>query len=304
MAKPILIAGPTASGKSGLAIALAQRLGGVVINADSQQVFADWRILTARPSPDEEARAPHRLYGHLPLTADYSVGAWLRDLAPVLAETAEAKLRPIIVGGTGLYFRALTEGLVKIPATPPEVRRAGEAELERAGIDAFAAALARRDPETAERIDLSNPARVLRAWEVLEATGTPLADWQDRTPRPLLSLSRSLPVALTPPRDTVRARCDTRLDVMIAEGVLDEVARVMALGLPASAPGMKALGAPEFMGYLRGEIPLDEAGARARSATRRYAKRQLTWVRNQMAGWTHISAPDPDAVIALVRRRE
>lgn len=299
-AAPVLVAGPTASGKSSLALALAGALGGVVINADSQQVYGGWRILTARPSQPEEARAPHRLYGHVPLGAPYSVGEWLRDLGPVLAEARAAGLRPIIVGGTGLYFRALTAGLAVIPPIPAAVRARGEAALERDGLGAFAAALAARDAATAARIDLANPARVLRAWEVLEATGRPLAAWQDDTPAPLLPLAGTVPLALLPPREVLAARCDARLDAMLAEGVLDEVRAVMALGLAPDAPGMKAVGAPEFMAHLRGETTLDTALAAAKLATRRYAKRQLTWIRGQMAGWTVLETPEPCRALARV----
>ncbi|MCL5775860.1 tRNA (adenosine(37)-N6)-dimethylallyltransferase MiaA [Limibaculum sp. FT325] len=299
-AAPVLVAGPTASGKSSLALALAGALGGVVINADSQQVYGGWRILTARPSQPEEARAPHRLYGHVPLGAPYSVGEWLRDLGPVLAEARAAGLRPIIVGGTGLYFRALTAGLAVIPPIPAAVRARGEAALERDGLGAFAAALAARDAATAARIDLANPARVLRAWEVLEATGRPLAAWQDDTPAPLLPLAGTVPLALLPPREVLAARCDARLDAMLAEGVLDEVRAVMALGLAPDAPGMKAVGAPEFMAHLRGETTLDTALAAAKLATRRYAKRQLTWIRGQMEGWTVLETPEPYRALARV----
>ncbi|MEL6338133.1 MAG: tRNA (adenosine(37)-N6)-dimethylallyltransferase MiaA, partial [Pseudomonadota bacterium] len=176
--RPVLLAGPTGSGKSGLALALAERLGGVVVNADSQQVYGDWRVLTARPSVAEEAQAPHRLYGFLALDAPYSVGQWLRDLAAVLAEVRATGQRPIVIGGTGLYFTALTEGLAEIPPVPPEIRAKAEARLATDGLPALAAALATRDPATAQTLDLANPARVLRAWEVLEATGRGLAAWQ------------------------------------------------------------------------------------------------------------------------------
>ncbi|MDT8344939.1 MAG: tRNA (adenosine(37)-N6)-dimethylallyltransferase MiaA [Thermohalobaculum sp.] len=298
--RPILLAGPTASGKSALALALAEALGGMVINADSQQVYAGWRILTARPGAADEARAPHRLYGHVPLGTPYSAGHWLRDLRPVLDEARALGLRPIVTGGTGLYFRALTQGLAAIPPVPADLRAAGEALLARLGLAAFAADLAARDPLTAARIDLANPARVLRAWEVLEATGRPLARWQDDTAPPLLPLSTTVPLALIPPRAALAHRCETRLDAMLADGVLGEVRAVMALGLAPRAPGLKAVGAPELMAHLRGETGLAEAMADAGTATRRYAKRQLTWIRGQMTGWTVIETPDPGPVLALI----
>ncbi len=285
LTRPLLIAGPTASGKSALALALAGRSGGAVINADSQQVYRDWRILTARPAPEEEARAPHLLYGHVALDADYSVGAWLADLRGALASCRARGLRPIVTGGTGLYFKALTEGLAPIPPVPPEIRAAAEAELSRIGLPAFAAALAARDPETAAGLDPANPARWLRAREVLDATGEGLAAWHRRTPAPLLPLEETVALKLLPPRDRLHARCDARLDAMLEQGVLDEVERVMSLGLDPGLPGMKAVGAPEFMAHLRGETTLAEAIDRAKAATRQYAKRQSTWMHNQMLRW-------------------
>ncbi len=289
MPKPLLIAGPTASGKSALALALAQRFGGAVINADSQQVYRDWRILSARPTPGDEIQAPHFLYGHVALDAEYSAGAWLRDLAGVLEQCRARDLRPIITGGTGLYFKALTEGLAPIPPIPPDFRAAAEAELQRLGLARFAARLAERDPETAAALDRANPARLLRAWEVLETTGTGLAEWRRATSPPLLPLDRTVAFALTPPRPWLQARCDARFDAMLEQGALDEVARVMARvkaqRLDPALPGMKALGAPQLMAHLAGALSLDEAVTRAKTATRRYAKRQLTWARNQMFHW-------------------
>lgn len=289
--RPILIAGPTASGKSALALSLAERLDGVVINADSQQIYREWRVLSARPSPEEEARAPHRLYGHATLAEDYSVGHWLRDLEPVLAEARAVGRVPIIVGGTGLYFRALTKGLAEIPPTPDEIRAQGEAELERLGLHAFANALAARDPDTAAQTDLENPRRVLRAWEVLEATGRGLADWRAATPPPLIPLAEARAIALTPPRDWLYARCEARFDHMIADGVLDEVRAVAAAFDPL--PDLKAVGAEELLAHLQGTLPLDEAIAKAKTETRRYAKRQLTWIRNQMGDWPTLDATRP-----------
>lgn len=300
---PILLYGPTASGKSALALALAERLGGAVVNADSQQVYDTWRILTARPSAEDEARAPHFLYGHVPLDAAYSVGRWLGEVRAVLDTCRERGLVPIVTGGTGLYFRALTEGLAPIPAVPPQVRADAEAALHRHGLPSLAEELAQRDPETAAAIDLANPARVLRAWEVLEATGTPLARWQARTDPPLLPLGGVQAVALTPPRDWLHARCDARLDAMIADGALVEVEAVMTRGLAWSQPGMKAVGAAELGRHLRGEITLAEAVSAAKTATRRYAKRQLTWARGQMADWTAITATEQDTRLAALTGR-
>lgn len=299
--RPILLAGPTASGKSALALALARELGGAVVNADSRQVYREWRLLTARPSPDEEAEAPHFLYGHVPLDADYSVGRWLADVGRVLETCRARNRRPVIAGGTGLYFAALTGGLAPIPPIPPATRAEAEAELARLGPDGLFRRLAGRDPETAAALDAANPARILRAWEVIEATGSGLAAWHRRTPPPLLPPGAAVTLALTPPREALYARCDARLDAMLEAGVLDEVARVMALGLDPALPGMKAVGAPELMAHLRGELSLDAALARARTATRNYAKRQLTWIRNRMRDWPRLASGDASENLARAR---
>ena len=209
---------------------------------------------------------------------------------------------PIIVGGTGLYFKALTVGLARIPKADLDLRASGEAELERLGLAAFAENLLRRDPKTCGRIDLLNPRRVLRAWEVLEATGKGIADWQDKTPPPLLPLDACHAVALTPPRDWLYERCERRFDQMIDAGVLDEVRSVMALDLPGDAPGLKAVGASELMAHLRNELELNEAVELAKMETRRYAKRQTTWIRNQMQDWDKLDPTDPGGANALVDR--
>lgn len=297
-ARPILIAGPTASGKSALAVALAERLKGAVINADSQQVWREWRILTARPSAADEARAPHFLYGHVPVTTAYSVGAWLGEVEGALTACRARGLRPIIVGGTGLYFAALTEGLAPIPPVPAEVRARAEALLAELGVEGFAARLAARDPETAARIDRANPARLLRAFEVIEATGVPLAEWQRRTPPPVVPLAEAVPIALTPPPDWLARRIAARFEEMLAEGVLEEVRAVMALDLPPRAPGLKVHGARELMAHLRGEMDLAEAGRRVVTVTRQYAKRQMTWIRNRMLPWQRLSGHDFAELVA------
>ncbi|HAW47448.1 MAG TPA: tRNA (adenosine(37)-N6)-dimethylallyltransferase MiaA, partial [Roseovarius sp.] len=206
--RPVLIAGPTASGKSALALAIARAQGGVIVNADALQVYANWRILSARPSPEEEAQAPHRLYGHVAPEQDYSAGHWLREVAPLLAAGA----RPIIVGGTGLYFAALTEGLADIPTTPPDIRAEGDRLLREAGVAALVDTL---DPETRARIDTANPRRVQRAWEVQAATGRGLAAWQDATPPPLLPLARATPILVEAPKDWLNPRITHRFDAML-----------------------------------------------------------------------------------------
>ncbi len=289
--RPILISGPTASGKSALALGLAERLGGWVINADSQQVYADWRVLTARPSVEEEARAPHRLYGHVDAERSYSVGDWTREVKAVLAEAAEAGAAPIIVGGTGLYFRALTQGLAPVPEIPDEVRAEAEA---RAAADpaALYAELSLRDPDTAASIDAQNPVRLSRAWEVLQATGRGLSDWWREAAPPLLPLETCLALRLTCDRDWLYARCDARFDQMLKDGALEEARHVAALSPPPGSGLLKPVGAAELISFVRGEISLEDAAERAKTLTRRYAKRQLTWSRNQMADWAEVSAQE------------
>jgi tRNA dimethylallyltransferase len=280
--RPVLIAGPTASGKSALALAIARAQGGVIVNADALQVYANWRILSARPSPEEEAQAPHRLYGHVAPDQEYSAGHWLREVAPLL----DAGPRPIVVGGTGLYFAALTEGLAEIPPVPAEIRAAGERLLRAAGLAALREAL---DPETCARIDLANPRRVQRAWEVQAATGRGLAEWQDATPPPLLPLARAIPILVEAPKDWLSPRIARRFDAMLAAGALDE-ARANLATWDAARPAAQAIGAPELIAHLRGETTLDEARAAAITATRQYAKRQRTWFRARMRGWQAVPA--------------
>ena len=280
--RPVLIAGATASGKSALALAIARAQGGVVVNADALQVFENWRILTARPSPAEEEAAPHALYGHVPGDTAYSVGHWLADLDPLLAGPE----RVIITGGTGLYFAALTEGLAEIPPTPEAVRaEADRQRLADGGLDAMRAAL---DPETAARIDLQNPMRVQRAWEVLQATGRGLAGWQADTPPPRLPLAAAQPLLVDIDRDTLRDRIARRFDAMLAAGALDE-ARANRPGWSDALPSAKAIGARELIAHLDGEMPLDLARDRAIVASQQYAKRQRTWFRARMGGWTRVS---------------
>lgn len=280
--RPVLIAGPTASGKSALALAIARAQGGVIVNADALQVYANWRILSARPSPEDEAAQTHLLYGHIPPDADYSVGHWLREMAEVLRGPA----RPIIVGGTGLYFSALTEGLAEIPATPPALRAKADRLRQTEGLDRLLADL---DPRTRARLDPANPMRVQRAWEVLHATGRSLADWQDATPPPLLPLGASTALLVEAPKDWLNARITRRFDAMLAAGALDEVRNNLS-SWDAARPTSNAIGAPELVNHLRGEITLDQARAAATIATRQFAKRQRTWFRARMKSWRRIAA--------------
>ncbi len=275
--RPVLIAGATASGKSALALSIAQASGGMVVNADALQVFANWRVLTARPSAMEEEIAPHALYGHVPGDQDYSVGHWLRDLEPLLS----GEPRPIIVGGTGLYFSALTEGLADIPLTPPEIRAEADARMAREGL---AALLSELDAATAARIDQQNPMRVQRAWEVHATTGRGLADWQDSTPPPLLPLDQTMAIVIDAPRDWLRDRIERRFDAMIAGGALEE-ARANLEGWSETLPSAKAIGARELIEHLQGRLTLDEARSRAIIASQQYAKRQRSWFRGRMKSW-------------------
>ncbi len=281
---PVLIAGPTASGKSALAMAIARRLNGVVINADALQVFANWRVLTARPSARDEARVAHALYGHVPGSAPYSVGQWLRDLAPLLRD---ARRTPVIVGGTGLYLSALTGGLAEIPPTPARVRRAALERLARGALDEM---LSEIDPQTRARIDRNNPMRVQRAWEVQQTTGRGLASWQDQTPPALLPIARAQPLLLMPERDRLNARIERRFDAMLEQGALEE-ARANRASWSRDLPSAKAIGAAQLMDWLDGTITLAQARERAIVATRQYAKRQRSWFRARMADWPRLPAP-------------
>ncbi|PJF10956.1 tRNA (adenosine(37)-N6)-dimethylallyltransferase MiaA [Pseudorhodobacter sp. MZDSW-24AT] len=277
---PVLIAGPTASGKSALALELAARDGRRIVNADALQVYGCWRLLTARPSVADEAAAPHLLYGHVGRDQPYSVGHWLRELREVLDQPV------VIVGGTGLYFLALTEGLAEVPEIPAEVRAAGDA-LRAADLPAMVAAL---DAATARRIDLANPARVQRAWEVLQATGRGLAAWQADTPAPLIPRAKAEAVVLRPDVAWLNARIDRRFDQMMDQGALEE-ARAEAPFWQPERPSARAIGAPELIAHLRGDLTRAQAIAAAKLASRQYAKRQRTWMRNRMRDWTALALP-------------
>ena len=280
-AKPVLLAGPTASGKSALALKLARITGGPVVNADALQVYGDWRVLTARPSLQDEADWPHALYGHVPGAQPYSVGQWLRDLGPFLDGPP-----PVIVGGTGLYFTALTEGLAEIPPTPAGIRAEADARLAREGA---AALLAEIDAETAARIDRLNPVRIQRAWEVQVATGRGLAEWQDETGPPLLPLHRATALLIEAPKDWLNPRITRRAAAMLAGGALDE-ARQNAPGWRADLPSAKAIGAAELVAHVRGEMPLEAAREAIVTLTRQYANRQRSWFRARMRDWRRLTA--------------
>ncbi|MGZ3343675.1 MAG: tRNA (adenosine(37)-N6)-dimethylallyltransferase MiaA [Caulobacteraceae bacterium] len=284
----LLIAGPTASGKSALALRLAERLNGEIVNADALQLYADLRVLSARPTAEEEARAPHHLFGVADGADGWSVGRWLDAALPLLGDLAARGRRAIVVGGTGLYFRALTKGLADIPAVPAAVRQAAAETWERLGEDAFRQALAAHDPAAAARIAAGDRQRLLRAFEVAEATGKALSDWQADTTPPL-SAGQWRAVVLEPDRQTLYARCDARFAAMVEAGALEEVRALIARRLDPLAPVMKAVGVRELAAHLAGELTLAEAVALAQQETRRYAKRQLTWFRNQTPEWERLT---------------
>jgi tRNA dimethylallyltransferase len=280
--KAVLIAGPTASGKSALALQLAQETGGIIINADSMQVYRDLRIITARPTPDEEALIPHRLYGHVDAAVNFSAGAWVVDASAALAEAREQKRLPIFVGGSGLYFKALTRGLSSVPPVPVEIREGVRARLERNGVEALHTELAQRDPDSAARLKPRDRARIARAVEVIEATGRSLTDWHQDGAPPLLPPGTFAALFVAPERDQLYARIDARFDAMLKAGALAEVGALAGRHLDPLLPAMKAHGVPVLMRHQAGEITLEEAAVIGRADTRHYAKRQFTWFRHQL----------------------
>jgi tRNA dimethylallyltransferase len=296
----VLIAGPTASGKSALALDLAQRYGGMVINTDSMQVYRDLRVLTARPTNEEEALVPHRLYGHVDAAVNFSAGSYVADAAKVLAEARAQGRVPILVGGSGLYFKAITRGLSAVPPIPPDVRENIRARLERDGVEALHAELARRDPVSAERLKPRDRTRIARALEVVEATGRSLTGWHREGLPPILPQSAFVALFLAPERGQLYARIDARFDAMIEAGALDEVAALAARDLDPLLPAMKAHGVPALIRHLKGEITLDEAAEIGRADTRHYAKRQFTWFRHQLPEFEWVP---PEAAREWVERR-
>ncbi|MGN1286014.1 MAG: tRNA (adenosine(37)-N6)-dimethylallyltransferase MiaA [Bradyrhizobium sp.] len=298
--KAVLIAGPTASGKSALALALAQRTGGVVMNTDSMQVYRDLRIITARPTTSEEAQVPHRLYGHVDAGVNFSAGAWVIDAAKVLGEARALGQLPIFIGGSGLYFKALTRGLSAVPPIPPDVRDAVRARLEQHGVEALHAELATRDPVSAERLKPRDRTRIARALEVVEATGRPLPDWHRDGLPPLLPQGEFHALFLAPDREKLYARIDARFGAMLDAGALDEVAALAARRLDPLLPAMKAHGVPALMAHLKGEISREEAAEIGRADTRHYAKRQFTWFRHQLPEFEWVA---PDAAKAWLQER-
>jgi len=295
----VLIAGPTASGKSALALAVAERLGGVVVNTDSMQVYRDLAIITARPSSAEMARVPHLLYGHVDAAENYSVGSYLRDAAGAL-ESARVQGRiPIFAGGSGLYFKALTTGLAAIPPIPPEIRAVVRLRLETSGPAALHAELSRRDPVAAAHLRPNDRTRIARALEVVEATGRSITDWQRVGMPPLLDAAHTAKLFLAPDRAVLYRRIDARFDTMLSAGALDEVRALAARHLDPLLPAMKAHGVPWLIRHLAGEISLAAAVAEAKKDTRHYAKRQFTWFRHQLADWPRV---DPATACEVLMR--
>jgi tRNA dimethylallyltransferase len=287
--KPILIAGPTASGKSALALAIAEHVGGVIITADSMQVDRELRILSARPTAEEEARVPHRLYGFVPAAEAYSTGRFVRDAADAIAKAQEDGRRPIIVGGTGLYFKALLEGLSPIPPIDDAIREHWRAEAERRGAADLHRELSTRDATMAARLAPADTQRIVRALEVFEQTGRSLADWQKVQGVPVIEEDETVRLLMTLDRTTLHARADGRFDRMMASGALDEARALDALRLDPALPAMRAIGVRPLLSIVRGEESLDAAVEAAKVETRQYVKRQETWLKRNMITWKSIS---------------
>ncbi len=285
----ILITGPTASGKSALAVRLAAEHGGVVVNADSMQVYDTLGVLTARPRPQDMAGIEHRLYGHVPAGAAYSTGDWLREAMAIVAELRAREALPVFVGGTGLYFRALTGGLSDMPVIPEAIRSHLRGRLAGEGAEALHHALAARDPQTAARLKPGDGQRIVRALEVLEATGRSISAFQAATGPAVIDAERAEKIVVLPDRAVLAARIDRRFSEMLASGAVAEVEALLALDLPPAMPVMKAIGVPQITAMLAGTMSAAEVVERGAAATRQYAKRQMTWFRNQLdESWRRI----------------
>lgn len=290
--RAILIAGPTASGKSAFALSVAEAASGTIINADALQVYAELKILTARPGPDEMARARHALYGHVTVREAYSVARWLEHARVSVAAAERGGRMPILVGGTGLYFRAALEGLAEIPPIPEEVRDEANALFEAEGPDRFRARLAELDPVAAARWPINDRYRAMRAYEVVTATGRTLGEWHEGAHRPLFPEAATLRLALLPAREALQGAIKTRFAAMLEAGAIEEAKAVLALDLPPTRPAMKALGLAELGEHLSGRTTLEAASEAAITRTRRYAKRQMTWIRGQMTSWRRFEAQE------------
>jgi len=278
----ILITGPTASGKSALAVELAKRHDGVVVNADSMQVYDTLRVLTARPSEEEMQGVPHHLYGHVPAGAAYSTGGWLRDVSALLPTLRAAGRLPVFVGGTGLYFKALTGGLSDMPEIPEALRKALRSRLLEEGPDGLYAELAVADPAMAASLNRQDGQRIVRALEVMKATGRSIADFQGQSGPVIIDAAHARKIVVLPDRAVLHQRINGRFEKMLQQGAEDEVRALLALDLPAEAPVMKAIGVSQITAMVKGEMTRDEVLERGAAVTRQYAKRQMTWFRNQM----------------------
>ena len=295
--RAVLIAGPTASGKSALALRIAAEIGGVIVNTDSMQVYDVLRVLTARPDAEETARVPHRLYGHVAPSVSYSTGRWLDDVRAVMAEEEIAGRPLVFTGGTGLYFRALTRGLSPMPMVPDAVRERWRSRLAEEGAEALHGILQGDDPAAAATIRPADGQRILRALEVKEVSGRSILDWQAEAGTPLVDEGQAERYLVMPDRDFLNARIEDRFDRMVEAGALDEVNALNALKLDPALPAMKAIGVRELTNALQNRSSLEGAISLAKTATRQYAKRQMTWFRNQLGeGWKIVNHPgDPDA---------
>jgi tRNA dimethylallyltransferase len=298
---PILIAGPTASGKSALALAIAEEIGGTVINADAMQVYRELRILTARPTEEDERKVPHALYGHVPAAEAYSAARYATEARAAIENAQGGGRTPIIVGGTGLYFKALTEGLSPIPAIPDDVRFYWRARAAEEGAAALHAVLKQRDPEMAARLQETDPQRVVRALEVLEATGVSLARWQEQPGEPVLSIDPDRAFVVTRDRADLRSRCDARFGAMMREGALDEVRNLRDLGLSSDLPAMRAIGVVPLIALIDGRLTEEGAAEAVQAETRQYVKRQETWIKRNMIAWKSIHQQEMESLPSNIR---
>ncbi|MCF6272563.1 MAG: tRNA (adenosine(37)-N6)-dimethylallyltransferase MiaA [Rhodobacteraceae bacterium] len=285
--KAILVAGPTASGKSALALALAARTGGVIINADAIQVYRNWKTLSARPTDDELKRAPHMLYGHVDRNQSYSVGDWIKDVSDALDFTTSL---PIIVGGTGLYFSALTGGLSYIPPVPSLIRTEGDMRRKSDGVQWFVNYLGKNDPDTLATLDQQNPARLQRAWEVHASSGHGLLYWHKKPVKPLLSINNTEHIVLHWDTQALNKRIERRFDTMMKTGALEECKSANNLGFNPELPSSRAIGAREIIEAINGKITMEDAVIKSKTLTRQFAKRQRTWFRSKMQHWQKIEA--------------
>ncbi len=299
--RAVLIAGPTASGKSALALNLAQRIGlAWLINADSMQVYRNLRVLTARPTQAEEMLVPHRLFGTVAGTDPYSAARFIDDVRQVMSDAASVGALPIVVGGTGLYFKALLEGLSPIPTVPYDLRAHWRAEAHRIGAGALHRMLRDRDPIMAARLAATDTQRITRALEVVDATGRSLSAWQSEQGQPVVPEADTIRIVLAPERAALVQRCDARFDHMLNSGALEEVAALRDARMPPDLPIMRALGVRPLVDHIEGRIGLDEAGRLAKLETRQFAKRQMTWLNRKMIAWNWIKTHEIEDILAKI----